>query len=80
MASVPKKVFDALGRVFACEIEGRMLQSKAAIYRELVAAGLVEPAQRTYGKGWSAVTCSGYELTHRGRYLYCSSCDDGEPL
>ena len=38
----PKKVLNALERVFASEIEGHyMIQSKASIYRDLLAAGLV---------------------------------------
>lgn len=73
MKKPPKKVMDALGKVFACEIHGHIFQSKASIYRDLMAADLVAPAIRTYGSGWSAVTVSGYELTHRGRHLYCAN-------
>jgi hypothetical protein len=75
----PKKVMNALEKVFSAEIYGRpIFQSKASIYRDLLAAGLVEWASHSYGQGWSAVTVSGYALTHRGRYLYCSNCDDPE--
>jgi hypothetical protein len=72
-----KKVLSALERVFSAEIEGRSpFQSKAAIYRELLTTGLLEPAQHAYGTGWSAMTVNGYVLSHAGRYLYCSHCGD----
>lgn len=77
MTTAPKKVLSALEKVFAAEIEGRLpFQSKAAVYRDLLAAGLVAPMQRRFRSGWSAVTVDGYELTHAGRYLYCSNCKD----
>lgn len=73
----PKKVLNALEKVFAAEINGRLpFQSKAMIYRDLLAAGFVASMQRTFGQGWRAVTVSGYELTHAGRYLYCANCED----
>lgn len=76
-AKPPKKVLAALEKVFAAEIDGRPLfQSKASIYRDLLAAGLVQWVEHTIGSGWSAVKVTGYSLTHRGRYLYCSNCRD----
>ena len=76
-ATPPKKVLNALGKVFTTEINGRLpFQSKASIYRDLLATGLVASMQRTFGQGWSAVTVSGYELTHAGRILYCYNCKD----
>lgn len=78
--SPPKKALDALGQVFAAEIANRLpFQSKAAIYRDLVAAGLDQPMEPVAGSGWSAVKVTGYELTHAGRMLYCANCDDAEP-
>lgn len=78
-AKPSKKVISALGRVFAAEIEGRLLfQSKAGIYRDLMAAGLVEPIQRQFGTGALAVTVSGYALTVPGHYIYCSNCGDDD--
>ncbi len=79
----PKKVLNALEQVFAAEIEGRLpFQSRAAIYRHLVEAGMLAPMERTFGAQgiWPAVTAKGYELTHAGRYLYCSSCRDAEDV
>lgn len=75
----PKKVLNALEKVFAAEINGRLpFQSKASIYRDLLAAGLVASMRTTLGKGWSAVTVSGYGLTHAGRLLYCLDCKDAQ--
>ena len=77
--TAPKKVLAALEKVFAAEIDNRLpFQSKAAIYRDLLAAGLVAWMDRVIGSGWGAVTVSGYELTHAGRYLYCSNCRDAQ--
>lgn len=76
---VPQKMLDALGRVFAAEIENRLpFQSKATIYRDLLVAGHVQYMERTMGTGWSAVRVTGYGLTHRGRYLYCASCRNSD--
>jgi hypothetical protein len=71
-----RKTLSALEKVFSAEIDGRLpFQSKATIYRDLLAAGLVASMQRNFGSGWSAVTASGYELTNAGRILYCSNCE-----
>lgn len=75
-AKPSKAIMTALEKVFAAEIDGRLpFQSKATIYRDLVAAGLAEPMQRSFGSGAMAVTVSGYALTIRGKYLYCSHCE-----
>lgn len=75
MAEPTKKILNALERVFAAEIEGRLpFQSKALVYLDLQDKGLVEPMQRTFG-GRFPVTVSGWQLTELGRILYCSSCD-----
>ena len=58
--AVTKKTLSALEKIFAAEIEDRLpFQSKATIDRDLMAANLVQPMQRTVGTGWSAVTVSG---------------------
>lgn len=76
---VTKKDLAALERVFAAEIEGRhVYQTKAKVFQALCDKGLLQPAERVYGTGWSAVTVRGYSLTHAGRFLYCSTCDDEE--
>jgi hypothetical protein len=74
----PKKVLKALEKVFAAEINDRLpFQSKAIIFKQLCDDGLIEPYQRTFGAGTAMpVTCSGYQLTHAGRIMYCASCRD----
>jgi hypothetical protein len=73
----PKKVLNALGKVFAAEVHDLLpFQSNASIYRDLLASGLVSQMERVFGYGWSAVRVSGYQLTHAGRYLYCANCED----
>lgn len=80
MTAPNKKTLAALEKVFVAEISGRLpFHSKAKIFRELQDRGLLEPMERTYGTGWSAITASGYQLTHAGRIAYCESCDDAEP-
>lgn len=64
----------ALEKVFAAEIDDRLpFQSKAAIFQRLCDEGLIEPMERTFG-GRFAVTVKGWQLTHAGRIMYCSSC------
>ena len=71
-----KKCLDALGAVFAAEVEDCLpFQSKAKVYVDLQQAGYVEPFSRVFGAGERfPVTVSGYVLTHAGRYAYCSQC------
>ena len=69
-----KATIQALERVWAAEIEGRLpYQSKARVYEKLRDEGLVETMQRHFG-GRFAVTVTGWQLTHAGRLLYCSNC------
>ena len=71
-----KATLNALEKVFAAEIENRLpFQSKARIFQRLVDDGLVEPMERTFGGDrFGAIVVKGYQLTHAGRLLYCSSC------
>lgn len=65
----------ALEKVFAAEIEGRLpFRSKAAIFKRLHDEGLVEPMERHFG-GRFPVIVAGWQLTHAGRFMYCSSCE-----
>lgn len=68
----------ALERVFAAEIEGRLpLYSKARIYNEMAADGLVEFQTFNLGKDrFGVIKVSGWSLTHAGRIAYCMSCRD----
>ena len=74
-----KKVLQALEKVFAAEVEGRLpFQSRAKVYSSLCDDGLLEPMTMVLG-GQSdrfPVTMSGYQLTHAGRITYCESCRD----
>lgn len=70
-----KAELNALEKVFAAEIEGRLpFQSKAKIYRDLCDDGFLEQMECKFGDGRFAVTVSGYQLTHAGRITYCASC------
>lgn len=69
-----KAVLSALEKVWAAEITDRLpFQSRAAIYAKLHDDGLVAPMEQKFG-GRFAVTVKGWQLTHVGRFLYCSSC------
>lgn len=71
-----KAELNALEKVFAAEIDGRLpFQSKAKIFTRLCEGGYLEPFERRYGSGWSAVTVKGYQLSHLGRLTYCASCE-----
>jgi hypothetical protein len=80
MAAMNKTTIRALEKVFAAEIEGRLpFQSKAKIFRQLCDDGLLEPMERKFGGDrFGAVTVAGYQLTHAGRFAYCSTCDDAD--
>lgn len=68
-----KAAIQALEKVFAAEIEGRLpFQSRAMIYVRLEKEGLVEEMSRTF-PGRFAVIINGWQLTHAGRLLYCSN-------
>mgnify|MGYP001578005687 CR=1 FL=1 len=76
-ADLTKKHIQALEKVFAAEIKGRLpFQSKARIYADLADAGYLEPDARTlsFSDGLPSMTVSGYVLTHAGRYAYCIQC------
>ncbi len=65
------KEHEALGKVFAAEIENRLpYQSRKAIYRDLEQAGLVA----RFNKYWGTMKVFGWALTHSGRYEYCRKC------
>jgi hypothetical protein len=71
-----KAELEALEKVFAAEIEGRLpFQSKAKIFKLLQKDGLLSPMERTFG-GRFPITVAGYQLTHAGRFIYCSSCQE----
>lgn len=72
-----KAELNALGKVFAAEIDGRLpFQSKAKVFSRLCDDGYLGPMERKYGSGTFAVNVTGYQLTHLGRLSYCASCAD----
>jgi len=69
-----KKHFNALEKIWEREIAGTLpFQSKAKIYKELEADGMVEKYIRVFA-GRFPVTVTGWALTQRGRLLYCEAC------
>lgn len=73
-----KAELNALERLFAAEINGRLpFQSKAKIFQQLSDEGLVQPMERHFhGDRFGAIKVAGWQLTHAGRMLYCSSCPE----
>jgi len=79
-----KAQFKALERVFAAEIQGRVLQSRAKIYDEMATDGLVEHGTLILGRDqFGLIKVEGWSLTHAGRLVYCMQCPSdsiaGEP-
>lgn len=68
-----------LEKVWMAEVEGRLpFQSKAAIMKRLEAQGLVEPMEVTLRGRSLPIHLKGWQLTHAGRFYYCSTCENGE--
>jgi hypothetical protein len=53
----------------------RLMQSRSKVAAQLAADGYLEKRIEKFGAGAFTVTCEGYELTHAGRFAYCSTCD-----
>lgn len=73
-----KKDLDLLERAFGAEIcaalEGtpRLIQTKSARAKALAEAGLLHKCSEV----WKGIRIEGYELTHAGRFAYCSTCEE----
>lgn len=52
------------------------MQSRAKVYAELEADGLVRRVERRIGSDRLGCTVRGWELTHAGRLGYCMTCSD----
>jgi hypothetical protein len=77
---VSKTELKWLEKVWAAEVEGRLpLQSRAAIYKRLEDRGLVERMKVEYPPDrFGPIVVEGWGLTHAGRFVYCSSCNDSQ--
>jgi hypothetical protein len=83
-----KKRLALLERAFSCEIEAALdktphvMQTRSIKAADaLVAEGLLAKRSIKWGAGVFAMTIEGYELTHAGRLIYCSTCaGDGDAL
>ena len=81
--AMTKRHLLALEKCLESEIEGalrgwgRCVQSKAKVYKELEAEGLVKWTEERLG-GRFPMTIEGWELTLAGHVAYCLSCDDAE--
>jgi hypothetical protein len=69
-----------LKQAFEEEIGGGILQRKNKTILQLVDEGCLHPVSRSDGSGWLRVTFEGYELTHKGRLLFCESCSDASDV
>lgn len=64
-----------LERAFACEIEGRIFQTKAKLAGRLAADGYLQPVEeRIAVPPLGTMTVTGYRLTLLGNFTYCMSC------
>ena len=69
-----KKHFNALEKIWEREIAGTLpFQSKAKVYTELEAGGMVEKYITIIG-GRFSVKITGWVLTQKGRMEYCQNC------
>lgn len=72
-----QKTITALEKVFEAEIHGRLFQSKAKIYKQLEADGMVTFERQELGRDrFGAIAVEGWALTHRGRIAYCETCTE----
>jgi hypothetical protein len=65
-----------LERAFACEIEGRIFQTKSRLAQKLVDERYLRPVEeRVSVPPLGVMTIKGYGLTLLGNFTYCMSCD-----
>jgi hypothetical protein len=75
-----RRIWKNLGKLFLCEVAGRMYQppkhgSTPKFIAELIDLGFVAEREETYGRGAFAVLCKGFVLTPVGHFEYCSNCE-----
>ena len=77
-----KAELNMLERLFAAEIEGRLLQSKSKLLSKLESEGYVQRAKREFqADRFGRIVVEGWCLTLLGNMTYCFSCDapSGDP-
>lgn len=82
--TITKAELDALGKVFAAEIDHALLatqlpfcfQSKAKVMTKLADKGLVEQVNFNVGNDAFAAHVTGWVLTHSGRFTYCANLEE----
>ncbi len=69
-----KAELDLLERVFACDIEGRLYQTKSKLAQRLENEGFIINHSRSLGRDrFGEIIVKGYSLTFKGNFAYCSS-------
>jgi hypothetical protein len=78
-SAMNKRELAILEKAFLAEINGMLpFQTNSKIAAKLANEGMLIPMETTFGRGTFAVVCKGYQLSHAGRFAYCSTCDDDE--
>lgn len=74
-----KRELSILERAYVAEIDGALskhpgiMQIKSKLAKKLVDDGLLQEAEHSFVDGF---VIKGYVLTHAGRVVYCSTCED----
>jgi hypothetical protein len=75
--SLAKWRYEALEKVWLAEVENRLpFQSNARAFSKLAAEGLLQEMESSGRDGFGSWIFRGWQLTHAGRFLYCSTCED----
>ena len=70
-----KAELQMLEKVWIAEVEDRLpFQTKSKVALKLVEDQMLQPVETVM----SGIKIAGYELTHAGRFYYCSTAEDEE--
>jgi hypothetical protein len=70
-----------LEKVFAANLDGRLLQSKSKVAKKLEEAGYIVFTEKTLGRDrFGSIVVDGYTLTVMGNMAYCTSDRCKEPV
>jgi hypothetical protein len=73
--NINKREWELLGRVFAGEIDGFVLQSKARGFKALAELGLIELTKVAFPDDrFGPIVVEGWALTMKGHFMYCEAC------